>query len=64
MKYGIDPIFGKENFVWAPNRAGVHTKEALEALLRDLRAADALGSKDAVIGALQIAGKRAAKDGG
>lgn len=56
----IDPIFGKENFVWAPMK-DVHTTEALEALLRDLRAADAAGSKDKVIRALQKAGERAAK---
>src|SRR5690606_13398807 len=60
MKYGIDPIFGKENFVWAPNKAGVHTIDTLEALLRDLRMADVSGSKQAVVDALTKHGKIAA----
>lgn len=55
----FDPIFGKENFVWAPMK-DVHTTEALEALLADLRRADRMGSRDDVVKALAEAGRRAA----
>lgn len=36
-KHGIDPIFGKENFVWAPNIAGQHTEAMLEPLVKQLK---------------------------
>ncbi|COF59631.1 Uncharacterized protein conserved in bacteria [Streptococcus pneumoniae] len=36
-KYGIDPIIGKENLVWAPNRvAGQHSIAALDDIIEIL----------------------------
>jgi hypothetical protein len=40
-EYGIDPMHGAENLVWAPNRG--HTIANTEALVRDLQTAKMLG---------------------
>ena len=43
-KYGIDPIVGEENLVWAPNTSGQHVKEThLQPLVDELKAVDAKG---------------------
>lgn len=43
-KYGIDPIVGEENLVWAPNRVvGQHDIAALEKVVNTLKAVDKAG---------------------
>ncbi|KGT42832.1 AHH domain-containing protein [Bacillus cereus] len=61
-KYGIDPIIGKENLVWAPNRvAGQHSIAALENVVNQLKAVDAAGADlDDIIEILEDLGKQAA----
>ncbi|WP_102691524.1 pre-toxin TG domain-containing protein [Rummeliibacillus pycnus] len=61
-KYGIDPIIGEENLVWAPNRiAGQHSIEALENVINQLKAVDAAGADvDDIIEILEDLGKQAA----
>ncbi|NMD71595.1 type IV secretion protein Rhs [Bacillus sp. DNRA2] len=61
-KYGIEPIIGKENLVWAPNRiAGQHNLSALENVVNQLKAVDAAGADlDDIIEILEDLGKRAA----
>ncbi len=49
-KYGINPFFGKENLVWAPNWN--HTTEYANAVLDALEKADKIGNKDAIMDAL------------
>ncbi|WP_243503943.1 T7SS effector LXG polymorphic toxin [Cytobacillus oceanisediminis] len=61
-KYGIDPVIGKENLVWAPNRvAGQHSIAALENVVDQLKAVDAAGADlDDIIEILEDLGKQAA----
>ncbi|WP_235338371.1 AHH domain-containing protein [Paenibacillus wulumuqiensis] len=61
-KYGIDPIIGPENLVWAPNRiAGPHSIEALENVIKQLKAVDAAGADvEYIIEILEDLGKQAA----
>ncbi len=61
-KYGIDPVIGKENLVWAPNRvAGQHNIAALENVVKQLKAVDAAGADiDDIIEILEDLGKKAA----
>jgi len=61
-KYGIDPVIGKENLVWAPNRvAGQHSITALENVVNQLKAVDAAGADlDDIIEILEDLGKQAA----
>ncbi|WP_399627914.1 hypothetical protein [Sporosarcina sp. SG10008] len=61
-KYGIEPIIGKENLVWAPNRiAGQHNISALENVVNQLKAVDAAGADlDDIIEILEDLGKQAA----
>jgi hypothetical protein len=54
-KYGIDPVFGKEVLIWAPNTG--HDIDNLGEVLRLLRAADKTKSKAVIIDALNEAGK-------
>ncbi|EOP59959.1 hypothetical protein IKQ_06110 [Bacillus cereus VDM053] len=43
-KYGIDPIIGEENLVWAPNAVvGQHSIDALEIVVKRLRDVEAEG---------------------
>ncbi|MGG4491311.1 T7SS effector LXG polymorphic toxin [Metabacillus idriensis] len=43
-RYGIDPIIGKENLVWAPNAVtGQHSLDALENVVSQLKAVEAEG---------------------
>ncbi|MGD7007019.1 pre-toxin TG domain-containing protein [Metabacillus sp. 84] len=61
-KYGIEPVIGKENLVWAPNRvAGQHSIVALENVVNQLKAVDAAGADiDDIIEILEDLGKQAA----
>ncbi|MDO6654493.1 AHH domain-containing protein [Anaerobacillus sp. 1_MG-2023] len=61
-KYGIDPIIGKENLAWAPNRiSGQHNIDALEHVVNQLRAVDEAGADiDDIIEILEDLGKQAA----
>ncbi|WP_199690460.1 AHH domain-containing protein [Roseburia sp. 1XD42-34] len=61
-KYGIEPLIGKENLVWAPNRvAGQHSIAALENVVNQLKAVDAAGADlDDMIEMLEDLGKQAA----
>jgi hypothetical protein len=61
-KYGIEPVIGKENLVWAPNRiAGQHSISALENVVNQLKAVDAAGADlDDMIEILEDLGKQAA----
>ncbi len=60
LKYDINPIFGRENLIWAPNIAGQHTTEALQKVVDELRRADSRGTRKAVERALARMGKIAA----
>ncbi len=61
-KYGIDPVTGVENLVWAPNVAGQHTVENLQAVVEALKEADAAGaSKADIMEVLRDHGKLAAE---
>ncbi|PFH79603.1 type IV secretion protein Rhs, partial [Bacillus cereus] len=43
-RYGIDPIIGEENLVWAPNAVvGQHSIDALEIVVKRLRDVEAEG---------------------
>ncbi len=61
-KHGIDPIIGGENLVWAPNRvSGQHGIEALENVVKQLKAVDAAGGEyDDFVEILEDLGKLAA----
>ena len=42
--YGIDPILGKENIVWAPNAVkGQHSVDSLKTIVEELRLISELG---------------------
>ncbi len=62
-KYGIDPIVGEENLVWAPNRvAGQHDIVALEKVVDTLKAVDeAGGDYDDIVEVLQLLGLEASR---
>ena len=62
-KYDIDPIFGKENLVWAPNRIkGQHSYDALEHVVSTLKQTDEMfGTLEEMIKALKRLGKTAAQ---
>jgi hypothetical protein len=57
-RYGIVPIVGPENLVWAPNRVkGQHDVIAIEQVVEALKQADAeRGTYDAIVDALQKMG--------
>lgn len=57
-KYGIDPIVGEENLVWAPNRVvGQHDTVALEKVVNGLKAVDnAGGDYDDIVDVLKRQG--------
>ena len=59
---GIDPIFGKENLVWAPNKiSGQHDIVALEIVIKELRRVrDKKGNYEDFVEALTDLGKIAA----
>ncbi|MEI3605166.1 AHH domain-containing protein [Pseudogracilibacillus sp. SE30717A] len=60
-KYGIEPIIGKENLVWAPNRiAGQHGIERLQHIVDKLKAADSFGgTREKMIDMLRLLGEEA-----
>ena len=62
-KYGIAPIVGEENLVWAPNITGQHVKDThLQPLVEDLKKADANeGSYEAIVAVLSEHGKIASE---
>src|SRR5581483_6141794 len=64
-KVGIDPIFGKEVLVWAPNGVkGQHGIDALEEVMRELRALDKAGADyDDFVEKLEELAKVAARRG-
>ena len=61
-KYGIDPIWGKENLIWAPNRVkGQHSIEALTKVVEKLRLVDEYGGEyEDIVDVLYDLGKKAA----
>ncbi|MDQ0213608.1 hypothetical protein J2S13_000002 [Oikeobacillus pervagus] len=61
-KYGIDPIIGKENLVWAPNRiAGQHGIERLQHIIDKLKAVDSFGgTREKMVEMLKLLGEEAA----
>ncbi len=62
-KYGIDPIVGEENLVWAPNGiSGQHDIAALEEVVDTLKAIDeAGGDYDDIVDALKRLGIKASQ---
>lgn len=56
-RFGIDPIHGKENLIWARN-AGHSVANAHEVLERLTQAAASGGGRDAVVEALRKAGRQ------
>ena len=43
-RYGVDPIIGKENLVWAPNAViGQHSLDALENVVNQLKTVEIEG---------------------
>lgn len=57
-RYGVDPIIGQENLVWAPNAViGQHSIDALEEVVNRLRAVEAMdGDFDDIVEALEDLG--------
>ncbi|MGG5807432.1 AHH domain-containing protein [Bacillus mycoides] len=57
-RYGIDPIIGEENLVWAPNIViGQHSLDALEIVVKRLRNVEAIdGDLDDIVEALKDLG--------
>uniref|UniRef100_UPI001F59F763 hypothetical protein n=1 Tax=Bacillus cereus group sp. BfR-BA-01523 TaxID=2920371 RepID=UPI001F59F763 len=62
-RYGLDPIIGKENLVWAPNAViGQHSFGALENVVNRLRAVeDEEGDLDDIVEALEELGELASR---
>ncbi|MEW8050539.1 MAG: AHH domain-containing protein, partial [Candidatus Thiodiazotropha sp.] len=62
-KYEIDPIFGSENLIWAPNRIkGQHDINALQQVVDTLKMTDEMfGTRDEMVNALKQLGKTAAE---
>ncbi len=59
--FDIDPIFGKENLVWAPNRiTGQHNIAALRNVVDTLKEVAEYGFRDDMVEALRKLGKVAA----
>ena len=58
-KYGIDPITGPENIVWAPNSVnGQHALPSLEKVVNSLKLVDKMGGDyDDIVEALERMGK-------
>ena len=62
-RFDIDPVYGKENLVWAPMRvAGQHDINALRNVLDNLKRVEQLGgSRDDMVRQLASLGKVAAQ---
>ncbi|WP_410170721.1 hypothetical protein [Clostridium felsineum] len=62
-KYGIDPIIGGENLVWAPNGViGQHNLEAIQNVVNQLKAVeDAGGDYDDIVEVLEELGELASQ---
>ncbi|PWT27141.1 hypothetical protein [Butyrivibrio fibrisolvens] len=49
-EYGIDPIIGHENLVWAPMRVtGQHSTESLEFVVNSLKEKAVFGDRDLMV---------------
>ncbi|WP_240458699.1 AHH domain-containing protein [Virgibacillus sp. Bac330] len=61
-KYGIEPVIGKENLVWAPNRiAGQHGIERLQHIVNKLKEVDSFGgNREKIVEMLKLLGEEAA----
>ncbi|AZV43938.1 type VII secretion protein [Peribacillus asahii] len=61
-KYGIEPIIGEENLVWAPNRiAGQHSIERLQHIVDKLKEVDSFGgTREKIVEMLKLLGEEAA----
>ncbi|MGZ0878382.1 T7SS effector LXG polymorphic toxin [Priestia megaterium] len=61
-RYGIEPIIGEENLVWAPNRiAGQHGIERLQHIVDKLKAVDSFGgTREKMVEMLKLLGEEAA----
>ncbi|MGI2789897.1 hypothetical protein [Bacillus cytotoxicus] len=61
-RYGIEPIIGEENLVWAPNRiAGQHGIERLQHIIDKLKAVDSFGgTREKMVEMLKLLGEEAA----
>ena len=56
--YGIDPIVGPENLVWAPNAiTGQHNYSALEKVVNGLKELDGVGEYDDIVNFLKDMGQ-------
>ncbi|MCU7763800.1 AHH domain-containing protein [Priestia megaterium] len=62
-RYGIDPIIGQENLVWAPNAVvGQHSIDALEIVVHRLKAVESEGGDlDDIVDALEELGNLASR---
>ncbi|WP_051192370.1 AHH domain-containing protein [Butyrivibrio sp. VCB2001] len=60
-EYGLDPVIGHENLVWAPNRVvGQHAYPALEKVVNSLRKVrDDGGTYEEIVEVLQLMGNYA-----
>jgi hypothetical protein len=60
--YGIEPIVGKENLAWAPNRiAGQHGIERLQHIVDKLKEVDSFGgTREKMVEMLKLLGEEAA----
>ena len=63
--YNIDPILGKENLCWAPNKVvGQHSKEAIKEIVDGLRILNESGAtRGEIVSFLEEMGQKAAKIG-
>lgn len=61
-RYGIEPIIGEENLVWAPNRIAVqHGIERLQHIIDKLKAVDSFGgTREKMVEMLKLLGEEAA----
>lgn len=61
-KYGIEPIIGKENLIWAPNRiTGQHSIERLQHIVDKLNEVDSFGgNREKMVEMLKLLGEEAA----
>ncbi|MFE4352047.1 T7SS effector LXG polymorphic toxin [Peribacillus butanolivorans] len=61
-RYGIEPIIGEENLVWAPNRiAGQHGIERLQHIVDKLKEVDSFGgTRERMVEMLKLLGEEAA----
>jgi len=61
LENGIDPFFGKENLVFAPNKFGNHSNSTAKKIFKTLKSAADTGGREAIVKALKKLGAAAAK---